>query len=134
MNFTLNHEYSDGNTSILREEAEQLIPRISTMGELNALNILRAREWAFDNRTMKSMDPLEESYVGELRHRMLDGSVRKSGDRVRIAARLVRADNGYVVWSETYDRPFNDILMVQSGIADEVTKALRASIGSQTGP
>lgn len=59
---------------------------------------------------------------------VLDGSVRKSGDRVRVAARLVRAENGYVVWSETYDRPLHDILMVQDDIAGEVTKALRASI------
>jgi transcriptional activator of cad operon len=59
---------------------------------------------------------------------VLDGSVRKSGARVRVAARLIRADNGYVVWSETYDRPFDDILMVQDDIAGEVTKALRASI------
>jgi transcriptional activator of cad operon len=59
---------------------------------------------------------------------VLDGSVRKSGDRVRVAARLIRADTGYVIWSETYDRPFHDLLMVQDGIAAEVTKALRASI------
>jgi len=61
---------------------------------------------------------------------VLDGSVRKSGARLRVAARLVRADNGYVMWSETYDRPFNDILMVQDDIAGEVTKALRGSIES----
>jgi transcriptional activator of cad operon len=59
---------------------------------------------------------------------VLDGSVRKSGARVRVAARLIRADPGYVVWSETYDRPFDDILMVQDDIAGEVTKALTASI------
>ncbi len=58
---------------------------------------------------------------------VLDGSVRKSGSRVRVAARLIRADNGYVVWSETYDRPFHDLLMVQDDIAGEVTKALGAS-------
>jgi transcriptional activator of cad operon len=61
---------------------------------------------------------------------VLDGSVRKSGARLRVATRLVRADSGYVIWSETYDRPFNDILMVQDDIAGEVTKALRASIES----
>ena len=61
---------------------------------------------------------------------VLDGSVRKSGARLRVAARLIRVDSGYVVWSETYDRPFNDILMVQDDIAGEVTKALRASIGT----
>jgi transcriptional activator of cad operon len=59
---------------------------------------------------------------------ILDGSVRKSGAQLRVAARLVRADAGYVVWSETYDRPFTDILKVQDDIAGEVTKALQASI------
>ncbi len=59
---------------------------------------------------------------------VLDGSVRKSGARLRVDARLIRADNGYVVWSETYDRPLDDILMVQDDIAGEVAKALRASI------
>jgi Fic-DOC domain mobile mystery protein B len=53
MNFILNQTYSDGNTPIRTDEAEQLIPRISTLAELNeyeAVNILRAREWAFDSR------------------------------------------------------------------------------------
>jgi transcriptional activator of cad operon len=62
---------------------------------------------------------------------VLDGSVRKSGARLRVAARLIRADNGFVVWSETYDRPFDDILMVQDDIAGEVTKALSASIAAR---
>jgi Fic-DOC domain mobile mystery protein B len=75
MNFIHNHKYSDGNTPIRAEEADQLIPRISTMGELNeyeTVNILRAREWAFETRTMKSPDPLEESYLRELHLRMFD--------------------------------------------------------------
>ena len=59
---------------------------------------------------------------------VLDGSVRKSGGRLRVDARLTRADNGYVVWSEIYDRPFTDNLMVQDQIAGEVAKALRGSI------
>ena len=63
---------------------------------------------------------------------VLDGSVRKSGARLRVDVRLIRADNGYVVWSETYDRPFDDILMVQDDIAGEVAKALQTSIGTKT--
>jgi transcriptional activator of cad operon len=59
---------------------------------------------------------------------VLDGSVRKSGGMLRVAARLTRADGGFVVWSETYDRPFDDLLMVQDAIASEVAKALRSSI------
>ena len=58
---------------------------------------------------------------------VLDGSVRKSGGRVRVAARLVRAETGFVVWTDTYDRPFGDILMVQDEIAGEVAKALGSS-------
>jgi transcriptional activator of cad operon len=58
---------------------------------------------------------------------VLDGSVRKAGGRVRVAARLVRAEDGFVLWTESYDRPFDDILMVQEDIAGAVTKALRAS-------
>jgi len=61
---------------------------------------------------------------------VLDGSIRKSGNRLRVAARLVRADSGYVIWSETYDRPFNDAVMVQDDIAGEVTKKLAGSIDS----
>ena len=59
---------------------------------------------------------------------ILDGSVRRSGARLRVAARLIRADTGYIVWTENYDRPFHDILMVQDDIASEVTKALSTSI------
>lgn len=59
---------------------------------------------------------------------VLDGSVRKSAGRFRVAAQLVRAENGYVIWSETYDRPLVDKILVQEDIAGEVTKALRASI------
>ena len=53
--------------------------------------------------------------------------MRKSGATVRVDARLIRADNGLVVWSETYDRPFDDILVVQDDIAGEVRKTLRGS-------
>jgi transcriptional activator of cad operon len=65
---------------------------------------------------------------------VLDGSVRKSGGRLRVAVRLIRADNGYVVWSDTYDRPSGDILMIQDDIAGEVTKALSASIDARSAP
>jgi len=59
---------------------------------------------------------------------VVDGSVRKSGTMLRVAARLVRASDGFVVWSHTYDRPSDDKLMIQDDIASEVQKALRATI------
>ncbi len=62
---------------------------------------------------------------------LVEGSIRKSGARVRVAAQLVRAEYGFVIWSETYDRSLDDILMVQDDIAGNVTKALTNSIGAQ---
>jgi transcriptional activator of cad operon len=59
---------------------------------------------------------------------VLDGSVRKSSANLRVAARLIRANDGYVVWTETYDRPYDDKLALQDEIASEVAKALSASI------
>jgi transcriptional activator of cad operon len=56
----------------------------------------------------------------------VDGSVRKSTNTVRIAARLIHAEDEYVVWSETYDRPVGDVLTVQDNIAREVTQALKS--------
>jgi transcriptional activator of cad operon len=58
---------------------------------------------------------------------VLEGSVRKSGNMLRVTAQLIRADDGYIVWSNTYDRPTQDVLMVQSDIATEVKHALEAS-------
>lgn len=59
---------------------------------------------------------------------VVDGSVRKSGGSLRVVARLIHAEDEYVVWSHTYDRTMDDILKVQDDIAVEVTRALRASI------
>jgi transcriptional activator of cad operon len=59
---------------------------------------------------------------------ILDGSLRQSGPTMRVAARLVRADNGFVVWSETYDRRPEDVLKVQDDIAAEVAKALEREL------
>jgi TolB-like protein len=59
---------------------------------------------------------------------VLDGSSRRSGDHVRVAARLIRADDGLVLWSETYDLPWKDILSVQDAVAGNVTRAVQASL------
>lgn len=59
---------------------------------------------------------------------ILDGSVRSSGKTMRVAARLVRAQDGFVIWSSTYDRPLDDKLKVQDEIASEVAGALDSAI------
>lgn len=57
-----------------------------------------------------------------------DGSVRRSGATVRVAVRLIRADGADVIWSETYDRPWNDVLRVQDDIAGTAAQAITRSI------
>lgn len=62
---------------------------------------------------------------------VLDGSVRKSGARLRVAARLVRADTGYVVWSETFDRPWHYTILLQDDIAGALADAVKASLDAR---
>ena len=59
---------------------------------------------------------------------VLEGSVRKSGNKVRITAQLIKAADGYHVWSETYDRTLDDIFVVQDDIAGAVVKALQVTL------
>ena len=55
---------------------------------------------------------------------VLEGSVRREGERARITAQLIRASDGYHLWSETYDRTLQDTLAVQLDIAEKVAAAL----------
>jgi TolB-like protein/Tfp pilus assembly protein PilF len=56
---------------------------------------------------------------------ILEGSVRKAGAQVRITAQLVQVDNGFHLWSETYDRELTDVFAIQDEIANEILKQLR---------
>jgi TolB-like protein/DNA-binding winged helix-turn-helix (wHTH) protein len=59
---------------------------------------------------------------------LLDGTVRRAGNTLRITARLVQVDNGYEVWSETFDRPLTDVFKIQDEIAGAVVQVLKMSI------
>lgn len=59
---------------------------------------------------------------------ILEGSVRKDGDRVRITTQLINTVTGFHLWSESYDRDLKDILRLQTEIAREVTSALQAKL------
>ena len=59
---------------------------------------------------------------------LLDGSVRKAGNRVRISVQLVKVSDGYHLWSEIYDRTLDDIFAVQDEIAKSVVKELRTTL------
>ena len=63
---------------------------------------------------------------------ILEGSVRKAGERVRITVQLVRVSDGLTLWSETYDRTLEDIFAVQDDIAQSVVRELRTTLLGET--
>jgi adenylate cyclase len=60
--------------------------------------------------------------------RIMEGSVRKSGNRVRITAQLINAADGYHIWSENYNRDLNDIFAVQDEISNIIANKLRENL------
>jgi TolB-like protein len=61
---------------------------------------------------------------------VLEGSVRKAGQTLRVAAQLIRASDGFQLWSETYDRQLKDVFKVQDEIADHVVTALKVQLST----
>ncbi len=64
---------------------------------------------------------------------LIEGSVRKAGDQLRISAELVRADNGVTIWSNSYDRQLKDVFAIQEDIARAITASLRMPLGLKPG-
>jgi serine/threonine protein kinase/Flp pilus assembly protein TadD len=61
---------------------------------------------------------------------LLEGSVRKAGNRLRITAQMVNASDGYQIWSERYDRTMEDVFEIQDEISHAIVEALKAKLGS----
>jgi len=110
-----NEYFSDGLT-------ETLLHMLAQIPELKVA--ARTSSFAFkdQNRTI-----VEIAQLLGVAH-ILEGSVQRSGDRVRITAQLIRADDGFHVWSETFDLTFDDIFGIQDEIAAKVGGALSASL------
>ena len=63
---------------------------------------------------------------------LLEGTVRRQGDQVRIVASLIKASDGSQIWSQTYERQLKDVFAVQSDIATSVASALKAGVFGQS--
>ena len=110
-----NEYFSDG----LSEEL------INTLGELDDLKVIsRNSSFQFKGKPQDSRSVGIRLGVAYL----LEGSVRKAENRVRIAVHLVQASDGSDVWSQTYDRELEDIFAVQSEIARAVTEQLQSTL------
>jgi transcriptional activator of cad operon len=112
-----NEEFADGMT-------EEIIDKLSKIPGVSVPSATAS--FYYKGKDM----PVGEIAKGLNVAYLLDGSVRKAAGRVRIAARLVRAENSYVIWTNTYDRPVSDLIMVQDDIAGEVAKALQGTVAS----
>ena len=115
-----NEYFSDGMS-------EEFISSLSHLQELKVVG--RTSSFQFKGKTDDSKTIGEKLGV----YYLLEGSVRKSADRVRIAVALIKSGDGANVWSETYDRELKDIFAVQSEIAGAVAKELKVALLGNNG-
>jgi TolB-like protein/Flp pilus assembly protein TadD len=106
--------------------AEEIINVLARAPELQVA--ARTSSFFFKGKPAKIPDIARELHVTHV----LAGSVRKSGNRLRLTAQLTRAKDGYNLWSRTYDRELQDVFELQDEVANAVTQALR--IGLKGGP
>jgi TolB-like protein len=65
---------------------------------------------------------------------ILQGSVRMQGNRLRISAQLINADDGYHIWSERYDRDMSDVFELQDDIARNIVEKLKGTLVTSSAP
>src|SRR5881628_1885121 len=89
----------------------------------------RASSFAFKGKT--EADIFRK--VGDQLHvnTVLEGSVRKAGEKLRVTAQLINVSDGYHLWSKDYDGDINDILNFQSNVAEQVVQALQVQLGTE---
>jgi serine/threonine-protein kinase len=102
--------------------AEELLNLLARVPRLRV--IARTSSFAYKDKDVGIAQIARELHVATV----LEGSVRKSGDTVRITVQLIRASDGTHLWSETYDRKLDDIFKVQDEIAAAVVGKLRGTL------
>jgi len=112
--------FSDGMT-------EEITSALAKVQSLRVVARTSAFEFKGDNKDVRAIGKaLGASHL-------LEGSVRKSGSRVRITGQLIKADNGTHLWTENYDRELTDIFVTQDDIAKAIAGALQVPLGLKPG-
>src|SRR5258707_11135083 len=104
--------FSDGMT-------EEITSALTKIPDLRVVGRTSAFEFKGQNKNLRDI-----GHALSATH-LLEGSVRKAGNRLRITAQLVQADSGVNVWSDSYDRELTDIFAIQEDIARAIAGALR---------
>jgi TolB-like protein/tetratricopeptide (TPR) repeat protein len=114
-----NQYFSDGL-------AEELINALAGVGDLKVAG--RTSSFAFRGQN------LDLRMIGDTLgvETVLEGSVRRSEDRVRITAQLIDAETGFHLWSEEYDRDMTDIFLVQEELARSIVRAMLPRLGGES--
>ncbi|NNE05672.1 MAG: hypothetical protein HKN15_08125, partial [Xanthomonadales bacterium] len=112
--------FSDG----IAEELLNLLVRVDGLTVAS-----RTSSFSYKNTPLNIAEIAEELQVNHI----LEGSVRKADNRVRITAQLIDAATDRHLWSDTYDRELEDIFGIQGDIANAIVLALRSELGIETG-
>jgi TolB-like protein/DNA-binding SARP family transcriptional activator len=110
-----NEYFSDGMTEEI----------ITALAKVEGLRVAaRTSAFAFKGKSESVSEIGRQLRVGIV----LEGSVRRAGDRLRITAQLINVEDGYHLWSEVYDRDMRDVFAVQDEIAQAIVGALRVKL------
>ncbi len=107
--------FADG----IAEDLLNLLTRVQTLRVA-----ARTSSFAFRGKGLGIAEIAAKLHVANV----LEGSVRKAGNEVRVSAQLVRTSDGYQIWSQSYDRQLTDIFAIQDGIAADVVKQLKVKL------
>jgi len=112
--------FSDGIT-------EDIITQLSKIAGLKVISRTSVMEYKSNQKNIKKI--ADELGVATI----LEGSVRKEGDKLRITAQLIDAQNDQHIWSETYDRDASEVLAIQSEVAQHIANALNVKLTTEEG-
>ena len=115
-----NEYFSDGMT-------EEILNALAQVPDLRVA--ARTSSFAYKGRDVDIREVARDLGVATV----LEGSVRREGDDLRITAQLIDARNGFHVWSETYDRKLESVFAIQEEIAGAIARELKGSLGLTTG-
>jgi serine/threonine protein kinase/tetratricopeptide (TPR) repeat protein len=110
--------FTDGMT-------EDIITQLSKIGELKVISRTSIMQYKNSNKGIR--DIAQELKVGNI----LEGSVRKEGNQLRITGQLIDAQTDEHIWAETYDRELQDVFEVQSDVAQQIANALKAKLSGK---
>ena len=111
--------FSDGIT----EEIGTVLARVPALRMVGRGSAFQFKQ---QNRDLRAIGrSLDAAYL-------IEGSVRRSGDRVRVTAQLVKVEDGLALWTDAYDRELKDLLATQEDIAQAIAGALRAPLNLQS--